>query len=298
MRSLILAALLALTPLALTQSATITPAAATDAAWLTVANESDYIQIPAGTTVRYGAYPSGCFPGGWSTPPTYTGQAMFAVSNGNFGADPAPGQVKVLQVQEQPAAFSVMFDPYTELNKVIAIPAQADGNATSAPDPGKCTVTEAPPTNGGGNGSPAVLAIGPLALNYSLGQSFAALLPITGGTGPIVLCSADANMPSWLQVENVNGQCYLSGTPNLAGNYTFGVSIEDSSTPTIQKASGTVTATITQAAAAPSPAGPFTIALPANAITLQSCYQWSDTVSGLYGFACQMPAAMPTNPPQ
>jgi hypothetical protein len=60
--------------------------------WTKVANEGDVVNVPAGTTVRFGFDPN------WDPPVTFTVATTFSASNDFFGADPYPYQVKEVDV--------------------------------------------------------------------------------------------------------------------------------------------------------------------------------------------------------
>ncbi len=56
--------------------------------WTKVANENDNVNVPAGTTVRFGFAPN------WSSTITFSTAATFTATNSFFGGDPYPNQVK------------------------------------------------------------------------------------------------------------------------------------------------------------------------------------------------------------
>src|SRR5271170_7681476 len=56
--------------------------------WIKVANEGDIVNVPAGTTVRFGFAPN------WDPPITFANATTFTASNSFFGGDPYPGQAK------------------------------------------------------------------------------------------------------------------------------------------------------------------------------------------------------------
>jgi hypothetical protein len=56
--------------------------------WTKVANENDVVNVPAGTTVRFGFAPN------WSASVTFAVATTFTATNGFFGGDPYPNQFK------------------------------------------------------------------------------------------------------------------------------------------------------------------------------------------------------------
>jgi hypothetical protein len=60
--------------------------------WTKVANENDVVNVPAGTTVRFGFDPN------WDPPVTFAVATTFTASNSFFGGDPYPYQVKEVDV--------------------------------------------------------------------------------------------------------------------------------------------------------------------------------------------------------
>jgi hypothetical protein len=100
LRKYSLFALFLVAPLAIAQTSTATPAASATA-WETIAPEGDYVvTIPAGATYRLGDYTHNL----WSTPVTVSVATTFrplSYPSGQFPfADPDPGTVKELDVQE------------------------------------------------------------------------------------------------------------------------------------------------------------------------------------------------------
>jgi hypothetical protein len=60
--------------------------------WTKVANENDVVNVPAGTTVRFG------FASNWSSPITFPNATTFTATNSFFGGDPFPNQFKEVDV--------------------------------------------------------------------------------------------------------------------------------------------------------------------------------------------------------
>jgi hypothetical protein len=56
--------------------------------WTKVANEGDVVNVPAGTTVRFGYAPN------WSASITFSVATTFTATNSYFGGDPYPNQFK------------------------------------------------------------------------------------------------------------------------------------------------------------------------------------------------------------
>ena len=56
--------------------------------WTKVANEGDLVNVPAGTTVRFGYAPN------WSVSITFSAATTFTATNSFFGGDPYPNQFK------------------------------------------------------------------------------------------------------------------------------------------------------------------------------------------------------------
>jgi hypothetical protein len=75
-----------------TATGTTAGAATASQQWTKVANEGDTVNIPAGTTVRFGFAPN------WDPPVTFANATTFTASNNFFGADPYQGQVKEVDV--------------------------------------------------------------------------------------------------------------------------------------------------------------------------------------------------------
>jgi len=60
--------------------------------WTKVANEGVVVNVPAGTTVRFGFAPN------WDPPVTFAVATTFTASNSFFGEDPYPYQAKEVDV--------------------------------------------------------------------------------------------------------------------------------------------------------------------------------------------------------
>jgi hypothetical protein len=77
---------------ALGSGAGITTGSSSVQTWTKVANENDIVNVPAGTTVRFGFAPN------WSSPTTFSTAATFTATNSFFGGDPYPYQFKEVDV--------------------------------------------------------------------------------------------------------------------------------------------------------------------------------------------------------
>jgi uncharacterized protein YraI len=98
-------------------------------------------------------------------------------------------------------------------------------NATNVPNPAtytvNCTVNPAPPT----------LDFTPPTLpNGTTGSPYDQVLTANGGTVPYTFSSSGV-LPPGLSFSQTGAQYRLSGTPTVAGTYTFSVTLTDSSTP-------------------------------------------------------------------
>jgi hypothetical protein len=72
----------------ITTGALPSPPPPTTQQWTKVANEGDVINVPPGTTVRFGYEPN------WSASITFSTATTFTATNAFFGGDPYPNQFK------------------------------------------------------------------------------------------------------------------------------------------------------------------------------------------------------------
>jgi hypothetical protein len=95
--------------------------------WTRVANEGDIVNVPAGTTVRFGFAPN------WSQSITFTTATTFSATNGFFGGDPYPNQFKEVDALGTGAGITTGNSPvppvqgtWTKIaneNDVVSVPA-------------------------------------------------------------------------------------------------------------------------------------------------------------------------------
>jgi hypothetical protein len=103
----------------------------------------------------------------------------------------------------------------------------------------------------GAQGASSTLAIPATSLRQgSVGAAYSATLVATGGTPSYTWKVATGQLPAGLTLAPATG--VLSGTPTISGNYSFGVSVVDSSS-SVQAATATLTLSIAAAASAPPP---------------------------------------------
>jgi hypothetical protein len=140
----------------------------------------------------------------------------------------------------------------------------------------------------GSQGSPSSLAISGTSLTQgSAGSPYSSKLTATGGTPTYTWSVTTGQLPAGLSLSPTTG--VISGTPASAGNYSFGVTAIDSSSP-VQVATATMALSVAAAATAPPdvagalainpfalPSGktgsPYSSSLQANGGTAP--YQWS-----------------------
>jgi hypothetical protein len=137
---------------------------------------------------------------------------------------------------------------------------------------------------------PAALSISITSLPQGIvGASYNGALTIAGGTAPYTWSVSSGQVPPGLSVSAASGA--LSGTPTSAGNFTFGVTVIDSSS-SVQSATTTVSIPVVVAPVTPAPLAITTTSIPAGTIgsaystLLQSSggtgpYAWSITSGGL-----------------
>ena len=94
------------------------------AQWTKVANENDIVNVPAGTTVRFGFAPN------WSQSITFTVATTFTATNSFFGGDPYPNQVKEVDALGTGAGITTGASPVTQQwtkvaneNDIVNVPA-------------------------------------------------------------------------------------------------------------------------------------------------------------------------------
>jgi hypothetical protein len=87
---------------------------------------------------------------------------------------------------------------------------------------------------------------------------YGATLQATGGTTPYTWSISSGALPSGLTLDSSSGT--ISGTPSVAGTFTFTVTVSDSSTPTAQTASQNLSVTVSQASTATVPSAPQNVA--------------------------------------
>ncbi len=76
--------------------------------------------------------------------------------------------------------------------------------------------------------------------NGLVGQQYAASGTVTGGNSHYTWSIASGSLPAGLVLNKVTGG--ITGTPRLAGDYSFALSVKDTSVPVqVQKASGSIT---------------------------------------------------------
>ena len=137
---------------------------------------------------------------------------------------------------------------------------------------------------------PAALSISITSLPQGVvGASYNGTLTIAGGTAPYTWSVSSGQLPPGLSVSAASGA--ISGTPTSAGNFTFGVTVIDSS-PSVQSATTTVSIPVVVAPVTPASLAITTTSIPTGTIgsaystLLQSSggtgpYAWSITSGGL-----------------
>jgi hypothetical protein len=92
--------------------------------WTKVANENDIVNVPAGTTVRFGFAPN------WDQSMTFAVATTFTATNGFFGGDPYPDQVKEVDALGNGAGITTGAPPATQQwtkvaneNDIVNVPA-------------------------------------------------------------------------------------------------------------------------------------------------------------------------------
>jgi hypothetical protein len=80
--------------------------------WTKVANEGDVVNVPAGTTVRFGFAPN------WDPSITFAVATTFTASNSFFGGDPYPGQAKEVDALGTGTGITIGSPPIQQWTKV------------------------------------------------------------------------------------------------------------------------------------------------------------------------------------
>ena len=83
--------------------------------------------------------------------------------------------------------------------------------------------------------------------NGTVGASYSATLQSSGGTSPITWSISSGSLPSWASLNSSTGA--ITGTPGATGTASFTVAATDSSTPTPQTASQSLSITVNAAQA-------------------------------------------------
>jgi len=136
--------------------------------------------------------------------------------------------------------------------------------------------------------SPLTISIGSLPQGV-VGSSYNGTLTIAGGTAPYTWSLSSGQLPAGLSLSAASGA--ISGTPTSAGNFSFGVTVIDSSS-SVQTATTTVSIPVVAAPVTTAPLAIATTSIPAGTIgsaystLLQSSggtgpYAWSITSGGL-----------------
>jgi Putative Ig domain len=123
---------------------------------------------------------------------------------------------------------------------------------------------------GTGSSSPLAISLTPLPQG-TVGVPYTGALTITGGTSPYTWSVTTGQLPPGLSVA-ANGT--ISGTPTSSGNYSFGVTANDSSS---SAQSATATVTLSVAAASGTPAS----------LTINSSALSSGTIGSVYSSLLQ-----------
>jgi hypothetical protein len=122
--------------------------------------------------------------------------------------------------------------------------------------------------------SPLTISLTPLPQG-AVSASYTGTLGVSGGTAPYTWSIASGQLPAGLSLATSTG--IISGTPTATGNYSFGVSVVDSSSAA-QSATATVTLSVASAPVTPTPLTITSSSLPSS--TVSSGYSNSLQASG------------------